>query len=124
MRSRPFAIEMVRRQGEIGPGVLWRKLVHYAQQQAALALGELNGARPDRGGGERWTLMAFAEAAATACTPPFRKPAAIHANAVALFRAAVRTFVQAGPDQRRAVAPSLLAAANLMGDLMDQERTR
>lgn len=124
MRSRPFAVEQVRRQGAIGPGVLWRKLVHHAQQAAAVALGELKGAQPDKGGSERWSLMAFAEAAAQACTPPFRRPDATHANAVALFRVAARAFAQAGPDQRRAVAPSLIAAAQLMGDLMDQERAR
>ena len=124
MRARPFAVEQVRRQGAIGPGVLWRKLVHHAQQVAGVALGEVKGPQPDRSGAERWSLMAFAEAAAQASTPPFRKPDPLHANAVNLFRAAARAFAHAGPDQRRAVAPSLIAAAQLMGDLMDQERAR
>lgn len=124
MRSRPFAVEQVRRQGTIGPGVMWRKLVHHAQQVAGVALGEIKGAQPDKGGAERWNLMAFAEAASQACTPPFQKPDATTTNAVALFRVAARTFAQAGPDQRKAVAPSLIAAAQLMGDLMDRERGR
>lgn len=124
MRARPFAIEQARRKGEIKPGILWRKLVHYAHQVASVALGELEGVRPDKGGAERWTLMAFAEQASQACTPPFLKSDATTTNAVALFRQAARTFAQAGPDQRRTVAPSLIAAAQLMGDLMDQERGR
>lgn len=124
MRNRPFAVEKVRRQGSIGPGVLWRKLVHHAQQVASVALGELKGPMPDKGGAERWNLMAFAEVAAQACTPPFRKADETHVNAVALFRQAARTFAAAAPQRRRAVAPALLAAAQLMGDLMDEERTR
>lgn len=122
MRARPFAIEQTRRKGEIKPGILWRKLVHHAHQVAAVALGELEGVRPDKGGAERWSLMAFAEQASQACTPPFLKADLTTANAVAMFRVAARAFAQAGPDQRRAVAPCLIAAAQLMGDLMDRER--
>lgn len=122
MRPRPFTVEQARRRGEIKPGVLWRKLVHHAQQVAGVALGEIKGQQPDKGGAERWSLMAFAEQASQACTPPFLKADVTTTNAVALFRIAARTFAQAGPDQRRAVAPSLIAAAQLMGDLMDQER--
>jgi hypothetical protein len=124
VRARPFAIEQARRKGDIKPGVLWRKLVHHAHQVAAVALGELKGVQPDKGGAERWSLMAFAEQASQACTPPFLQNDATTANAVTLFRQAAKTFAQAGPDQRRAVAPSLIAAAQLMGDLMDQERVR
>lgn len=125
MRSRPFAVEQVRRQGEIKPGVLWRKLVHHALQVTAVALGELEGgARPDKGGAERWSLMTFSQVAAQACTPPFMRPDTTTTNAVALFRVAARAFAEAGPDQRKAVAPALIAAAQLMGDLMDQERGR
>jgi hypothetical protein len=124
MRTRPFAVEQVRRQGAVGPGVLWRKLVHHAQQIAGAALGEIKGVQPDKGGAERWNLMGFAEAASRACTPPFLKADATTTNAVLLFRIAAKTFAQAGPDQRRAVAPALIAAAQLMGDLMDQERRR
>lgn len=122
MRARPFAVEQVRRQAEMSPAVRWRKLLHHGRQAAARALGEISGPEPDRGGSERWSLMDFAREASLADTPPFARQDADTTNCVALFRAAARAFAQASAGRRKTVAPALLAAAQVIEDLMAEER--
>jgi hypothetical protein len=117
MRPRPFAVERVRRQEQMTPHVRWRRLALQALQLGAAALGEQRGARPDPSGSARWSAITFAAELAQAGAAP---PLLDHAEgrlALAMLAHAGRAFASVGPARRRAFAPSLIAAGQLVEDL-------
>lgn len=122
-RRRPFSVEQARRKATMSPHVRCRRLALQALQLGNGALGELTGAQPDPSGNARWSLISFSEDLAHA--PFFLPPALDHADGAAAWTVLVicgRAFVAASPNRRRAFAPPLIAAAQLVEDLFQEQR--
>lgn len=122
-RHRSFTIEQARRKDAMTPHVRCRRLALQALQLGGCALGELNGAQPDPTGTARWSLIGFNEELAHA--PPAMPPALNHPDGLrawSVLLIAGRAFAAASPNRRRAFAPALIAAAQLVEDLFQEQR--
>lgn len=122
-RHRAFTIEQARRKATMTPHVRCRRLALQALQLGGGALGEMTGAQPDAGGTARWSLIGFNDELASA--PEMLPPALSHTdgrNAWRVLLVCGRAFVAASPARRRAFAPALIAAAQLVEDLFQEQR--
>ena len=122
-RHRSFTVEQARRKATMTPHVRCRRLALQALQLGGGALGELNGAQPDLTGNARWSLIGFSEELAHA--PPVLPPALSHPDgrrAWSVLMICGRAFAAASPLRRRSFAPALIAAAQLVEDLFQEQR--
>lgn len=118
MRKRPFSVEQVRRHQELEPAIRWRRLVIMCRQLGSAAEIETNGPQPDLTGVARWSAIDFAnELALVRRTPPaLQTPEGARAAALLIF--AAKAFRDAGPRGRRVFARPMIAAADLVDELM------
>lgn len=118
MRRRPFSVEQVRRHQELEPAVRWRRLVMMCRQLGAAAEIETQGAQPDPSGVARWSAIDFANELALVRRTPTALQTPEGARAAALLIFAAKAFRDASPRGRRAFARPMIAAAELVDELM------
>lgn len=122
-RRRSFTVEQARRKEAMDPHVRCRKLALAALHLGGAALGEMNGAQPDASGSARWDLIRFNDELAhgsRAVAPALSDPGG--RQAWALLVSAGRAFIAASSRRRRAFAPALIAAAQLVEDFFQEQR--